>query len=782
MGEATRARPVGPVPDTPHSRSSPFGKTGKSGAKRLFASIQGKTAEMKTALLDSRRGCSKSAHQKSSNTVISVNDSLCELCKNIELNDKRQEGRLKPSGDGKKYVDFPKSELSLTYKRRDTFPTLPSISKKAAAGCPLCQLLKISFTKYFEDDSKGLVGLKKLKIKGLEYRWDSGLRGLMVDFRCTGPGRTGDHHIEFPIEAFADPGQGSSTQFLRISRRPRYGCLIQGQEFQLLPEVTGRIEDWIETCRRECGQNNKPVVSPKRLLDVGSNDGTGKIRLLECTQQTSQNGTHQVPKYAALSYCWGNKPPLMTMTENLDEMLDGISFEKLPRNYRDAIIVCRSLKIQYLWIDSLCIIQGDKIDWESESPKMAQYYEQAYITIIPAAATSCYDGFLERSTSTTPSVKVGFKSRLNPKFHGTYLIGHDFTVDRNFSLFYQDIAESKWGTRGWTFCEGLFSKRRVYFGKNTIHWSCERFYANELSNHLGNAEEDNIESLIKEMGEENPLAGRNFLSMWHTQYLEYSMRELSRSQDRLPAISPLAQVVANMTKKTGEEYLAGVWKSDLEVGLLWYASKFEGRIVLPNEKERPYIAPSWSWLARAKNAEISHYVLTHETRSALKILDARTTLDGINPFGRVLDGYIKVQGQICELPGESLFKVASERRTNYREIRSDGRYVGECSLDLDETHAASFGDYQLQMPGSKAQNFLLLVIRDGLCLKNTMSRAGKDISENEAYSAVSGLVLIPSGRGNADEYCRMGIFESPPIDGGGVLFFKDCERRTITII
>lgn len=532
-----------------------------------------------------------------------------------------------------------------------------------------------------------------------------------------------------------------------------------------------RIESWITECLKTCDPEIIPAVLPKRLLDVGNTDGTQKIRLLDQTQQILQGEKNQKTGYAALSYCWGDLPPLMTTPENIGEMLDDIPFEGLPEDYQDAIIVCRSLQIRFLWIDSLCIIQGDKEDWESESPKMAQYYEHAYITIIPAAAASCYDGFLKRSSFKMSSVEVEFESSLNPNIHGTYFIGHDFTEDPDFSLFYQDIAESKWGTRGWTFCEGLFSKRRVYFGKNTIHWSCRSFYASELSNGLEGAEEDNLRTLIEE---------HDPLMVWYTQLLEYSMRNLSRSQDRLPAISPLAQVIADMT---GDEYLAGLWRSDLHVGLLWYASDFEGPIIIPEEKETRYIAPSWSWLARARNAEISHYVLTHKTQSLLTIIEAGITLDGINPYGRVSNGFINVQGQICKLPGDPFYKAAYESRTNYQEIKTaQGRYIGECSLDLDESDMDDHGDYQLQMIGPRAQEFVLLVVREGLCLKGTMSRAGKDISEKDACLAVSGLVLIPSGRGNPAEYCRMGIFQSPPIEDGGKRFFETCETHTITII
>jgi len=43
----------------------------------------------------------------------------------------------------------------------------------------------------------------------------------------------------------------------------------------------------------------------------------------------------------------------------------------LPQTLRDTIIVARRLGINYLWVDTFCIIQdGDnKQDWKAEAPK-----------------------------------------------------------------------------------------------------------------------------------------------------------------------------------------------------------------------------------------------------------------------------------------------------------------------------------------------------------------------------------------------------------------------------
>jgi hypothetical protein len=67
-------------------------------------------------------------------------------------------------------------------------------------------------------------------------------------------------------------------------------------------------------------------------------------------------------QYAVLSHCWGGYQPLKTEESTLKERMKAIEFKELPRTFRDAIKITRSLLIDYLWIDSLCIIQDSVSD------------------------------------------------------------------------------------------------------------------------------------------------------------------------------------------------------------------------------------------------------------------------------------------------------------------------------------------------------------------------------------------------------------------------------------
>jgi hypothetical protein len=80
--------------------------------------------------------------------------------------------------------------------------------------------------------------------------------------------------------------------------------------------------------------------------------------------------------FTALSYCWGDKagletrPPLTATAKTLPSLQSGISASDLPQTLREAVELCSRLRIRWIWIDSLCIVQDDPHDWEVEAQKM----------------------------------------------------------------------------------------------------------------------------------------------------------------------------------------------------------------------------------------------------------------------------------------------------------------------------------------------------------------------------------------------------------------------------
>jgi len=69
-----------------------------------------------------------------------------------------------------------------------------------------------------------------------------------------------------------------------------------------------------------------------------------------------------------------------------------IDWLSLPKTFQEAILVVLSLGLEYIWIDSLCIIQDDAKDWHRQAAKMMDIYSRAFLTIAATKSTSIDGG------------------------------------------------------------------------------------------------------------------------------------------------------------------------------------------------------------------------------------------------------------------------------------------------------------------------------------------------------------------------------------------------------
>ncbi|KXH68346.1 heterokaryon incompatibility protein [Colletotrichum salicis] len=132
-----------------------------------------------------------------------------------------------------------------------------------------------------------------------------------------------------------------------------------------------RIRTWINDCELhgKCGRGREMNL-PTRHIDVVQPGDRLGVRLVDTSGQT---GT-----YMCLSHCWGKiKIKSKTETRNLKRRLKLIPWSLLPPSFQQAIEITRKFKIRYLWIDSLCIIQDDKKDWEKEAARMVDIYRNS---------------------------------------------------------------------------------------------------------------------------------------------------------------------------------------------------------------------------------------------------------------------------------------------------------------------------------------------------------------------------------------------------------------------
>ncbi|KAG7294049.1 hypothetical protein NEMBOFW57_004111 [Staphylotrichum longicolle] len=234
-------------------------------------------------------------------------------------------------------------------------------------------------------------------------------------------------------------------------------------------------KSWLDQCTTKhsiCRRTAQNKLLPARFIQIlqGEN-GDFKPRLY-ATSEHDQN----VP-YCALSHCWGGVTdiPLLKWSTISDFTLEGISFSSLPKSFQDAVTMTHALGIQYLWIDSLCIVQDSKEDWMRESAKMGDVYEYAACTIMSATASDPHGGLFQHRESTlssTPCRIAGSPS------DGLFVLPHDTT---NTATLDAVLRQSPIQSRAWCFQESYLSPRKLYFGPSGIYWTCFMGEANELN-------------------------------------------------------------------------------------------------------------------------------------------------------------------------------------------------------------------------------------------------------------------------------------------------------------
>ncbi|KAF2968414.1 hypothetical protein GQX73_g5177 [Xylaria multiplex] len=342
---------------------------------------------------------------------------------------------------------------------------------------------------------------------------------------------------------------------------------------------------WIQECTQTHAlcNNPQPTPLPNRVVDVGDSD-CDYIKLYETQNEPA--------KYICLSHCWGPMQLIKTTAATLQQHKEGIAWADLSTTFQHAITFTRKLGIQYIWIDSLCIIQDSEDDWRAECSRMATIYENAHITL---AATKSGSGAEGCFSIASPECRA----------HGLRCdddegVPHSIYVRRNLHDDYNiGPGNHPLLRRGWVFQERLLSHRVLHFGAQELYWECLETAACECSYISGSKEEESqrlssisayllrhmlgkISHAIK-LSSESPRILKN---RWQEIVEEYSYLDLTFEKDIFPALSG---VVKQMQRVRDARYIAGLWEDNLIDDLLWRT------FALSAERPAEWRAPTWSW-------------------------------------------------------------------------------------------------------------------------------------------------------------------------------------------
>ncbi|KAK1826462.1 HET-domain-containing protein [Podospora conica] len=322
---------------------------------------------------------------------------------------------------------------------------------------------------------------------------------------------------------------------------------------------------------------------PTRLVEVGTK-AFPLARLVETTPGSA-------PRYLALSHPWGAPPHYCTIPANLSKHLAQLPVNSphFPATFRDAIAVTRELGLPYLWVDSLCIVQGYGGDFDAEAQRMEDVFAGAYCVLAASGAKGQADGFLRGERERRATVKL----RADEDGSGGLWVG-SFMDD--FGL---HVLQSPLSKRGWVLQERALARRTIYFTGWQAYWECgeavrcetmTRVY-NKLASFLGDPNfPSKLSGKLADRGEK--------IRFYEDLYRQYSRLDFTRITDRSIAVVGLEQRMVRDFKAWGGY---GVFddksSSLLPRSLLWRRTD-PAEMLKPLRRILPEShLPSWSWMA-----------------------------------------------------------------------------------------------------------------------------------------------------------------------------------------
>jgi hypothetical protein len=266
------------------------------------------------------------------------------------------------------------------------------------------------------------------------------------------------------ISASAGPGSAAATSGDIIGRSTRNPHS---------EESISLIAQWLQDCtlhhdmckleheRKEGTIDYKergPDI-PARVIDAGlGGAGVDNLRLIKAGKN--------IGEYAALSHRWSLDPTehFKTVTGNISARMVGFSKSSLPKTFRDAVTLTQSLGIQYLWIDSICILQDSESDWAQESGYMGEIYRRSHLVIAAvSAATNPSRGFyLPRKYDNPDPIRLNYTDSHGQKSGYWYIQGA--------GDFYNQVTSSELHRRGWVLQERWLSRRKIHFAVDQLYW------------------------------------------------------------------------------------------------------------------------------------------------------------------------------------------------------------------------------------------------------------------------------------------------------------------------
>lgn len=710
----------------------------------------------------------------------SSKNGVCLLCNNLQPEGHENTFIWTPSGAQRNIRPGQNIQngnvLALALEELSTKELLKSREVDKQTGmpfrdCKYCRLLCEIFDAFYIDEWMSWVTETKNAMPvsfGLMIRQGAPLIVTTTGFVHDKYWKDARSDIEIYLDANTVPSAVPSALPPAIPGLPALGPASIRQTDTRSETCLNFIKESVRQCYTEHGacRNSSKAFVPTRLLYVGG--GNAALRLCETTTWQEQ------PPYVALSHCWGGSKPLSLVRARLPEFKKQINVADLPNTFKDAITVTQELQLPYLWIDSLCIIQDDKTDWEQEAARMADVYSKAFVVVTGSSSPNPETPFLgpredEWLTKTfnlpiSPGYNIPIQARkravlaapldqglLEPPFTSSWA-----TLKRVGPLY----------NRGWCFQESYLATRNLHFTPGSLVFECKTHrrgedqlppYPSTAPGTLGGGG-----------------GGPDPADQWRMLVKSFTSRQLTFGGDKLPAIGGAAVTMPQAAQAHGGgRYLAGLWADTLLLDMMWQVMPW---MVLAGQESQSLAyddadggPPTWSWASMKWGVVWSP--LKHPQPVA-RVLDARATVEGANPYGKVSGGVVKLQGRL--------------RRCR---VKFDSRLQHDAYYTLDDGTTSKLQHYRTDGPLSREAVAGLYGVnvrrgRDG--------PYGVDTDKEEVTAAVFFIACCPFVGHIGRQYVGLVLGTSPRSPGCmervGAIFnlprswYDSAEEAVVTIV
>ena len=600
-------------------------------------------------------------------------------------------------------------------------------------------------------------------------------------------------------------------------------------EYTWSPRIIEIAKSWLSSCEHEHEQclslvRGKSYV-PTRLIRITRHSQGLRLSLHLTTPD------EKPLQYATLSHCWGQIGHGKLELNNYSVYLLDIPLRALPLNFRHAVQIAADLSFEFIWIDSLCIIQGCKEDWDREAPMMRDVYINSACNLAATDASDSTQGliFVRNTVGLIPATC---------SFDGSVYLTND-----------SDSFGHPLYHRAWVMQELLLAPRTLHFGRAQVYWSCNKTIASEiypggisnssashidhhpaldfavshgsgvttiLNTKLMNSQfgtmpsyRNGVQQINMDKFPSSSVGAKSLLASVGSCTMKPSLVSRMKAREHqtivsdpshpfnywallvesytemnitVPADRPVAifGIVLLLAPHLGQ-YLGGLWQVFLPMELLWETS-------ITSRRPEGYQAPSWSWLSVEGPILYTRcYKLEHGQAFMLTVLDTFIEYDANNTLVASSPGWLSVRGKLAG----AFWDGQAYKHTYRADVQPVIRqlFAADSARDGDESE-----HYMLKQKDKTApriyfdefqdryhlnEDLFLLAVRRGYWDSDAVIGRGHWDSDVAKGEAVDGLVL--RRHQNGLDYVRVGIFT----DAGRqslLPFFDSLPESDITIL